>query len=117
MMAKDLDDPLADWPTMLGENLTGRRVLERVPRLVEAEPATLAQLPASGRVRELIARLHARHHPRAAIVEQTASAVIGVLVAELAHRDGLSVATWEEGQGALVALADLLERLEACASL
>jgi hypothetical protein len=120
MMAKELDDPLAGWPAMLAENLTGRRVLERVPRLVDSEPATLAQVPASKRVGELIARLHARHHPHAASVEQMASAVVGVLVAELANRSALSVATWEEGQRALVALADLLERLDeatSCASL
>jgi len=111
MMATDVDERLAGWPALLAENMTGRRVLERVPRLVESEPATLAQLPTSKRIRELIAGLHARQHPHAAIVEQLANPVMGLLVAELAADPDLSVATWEKGQRVLAALADLVEQL------
>jgi hypothetical protein len=110
------DGVLADWPARVAENLTGRRILERVPHGVEAEPATLAQVATAARLPEVLSRLRGRPHPLAEAADRAAGEILHGLVATLATRPDLRVHAWPEGQRVIGGLADVLEQLDAIAA-
>jgi hypothetical protein len=109
----DFDDVSRDFPALVSDNLSGRRVLERVSTGIEAEPALLARVPASVRVDEGLVRLSARHQGLAQVLDQASSAIARVLVDEISGRPDLHVATWDSARHAIEALADLVEHLDA----